>query len=386
MFQKIASFFLAVAVFAATDFSCFAALSEPTVSAESAIVLCASTGEVLYEKDAYTKRAMASTTKIMSALLACESGRLADTVTVTQKMAQIEGTSMGLLAGDTVTIRGLVYGMLLSSGNDAANTVAIALGGSVKAFVAKMNEKAEALGMKNTHFMNPSGLTEDGHYSTAYDMALLAAAALQNEVFASICSSEEAVVYYGNPPYRRVLTNHNRLLSMYDGATGVKTGYTKAAGRCLVSSAQRDGITLIAVTLCAPDDWNDHAAMLDYGFSISRTRSESLSLNNIAIPVVGGSASTVLAEAQADFYVTDGAEWQYAVYHTPFLYAPASAGDVVGFVEIYTNERHLMRVPLYLSYGCERSVVTAEEDTSFMERLLEWIKEKIFFWKDYDES
>ena len=145
-------------------------------------------------------------------------------------------------------------------------------------------------------------------------------------------------------------------------------------------------VALRSKTFKRDKERDDHAAMLDYGFSISRTRSESLSLNNIAIPVVGGTATTVLAEAQADFYVTDGAEWQYAVYHTPFLYAPASAGDVVGFVEIYTNERHLMRVPLYLSYGCERSVVTAEEDTSLIARLLEWIKEKIFFWKDYDES
>ncbi|MBQ4100232.1 MAG: D-alanyl-D-alanine carboxypeptidase, partial [Oscillospiraceae bacterium] len=206
------------------------------VSANSAVLIEMQTGKVLYEKNAHQKLSMASTTKIMTALLTLESQNLDTYFTVNPKVIQVEGTSMGLLEGDQVTLRALAYGMLLASGNDAANSAAVAVGGSIDAFVAMMNERAKLLGMKNTSFKTPSGLDDDGHYSTAYDMALLASAALSNPDFVEICSKETAKIKYGNPPYDRWLKNHNKLLTGYDGTISVKTGFTKKSGRCLVSA------------------------------------------------------------------------------------------------------------------------------------------------------
>ncbi len=237
-----------------------------TVSASAAIVICGNTGEVVFEKNADCRLAMASTTKIMTALLLCEAGDPETVVHVTKEMATVEGSSMGLLPGDTVTYRALLYGMLLASGNDAANTTAIALAGSVENFVVKMNEKAAALKLANTHFDTPSGLDGESHYTTARDLANLTRYAMQNELFAAGAGTYSETLYYGNPPYRRTLKNHNRLLKEYDGSVGVKTGFTKKAGRCLVSAAKRDGKYVICVTLNDPNDWQDHKKLCDYAF------------------------------------------------------------------------------------------------------------------------
>lgn len=235
---------IAIGSLAGAFLSCSAA-EQPEVSAVSSVLMEAVTGEVLYEKNAREPRPMASTTKIMSALLCLESGDLDTEFTVDSQAIQVEGSSMGLVEGDTVTKRALCYGMLLPSGNDAAGAAAVRVAGSIPAFVAQMNERAAALGLTQTHFVTPSGLHDDDHYSTACDMAVLAASALQNENFREICAQSSAQVCFGNPPYQRWLKNSNKLLTMDESVIGVKTGFTDEAGRCLVSAAERNGVTLI---------------------------------------------------------------------------------------------------------------------------------------------
>ena len=257
---------IAIGSLAGAFLSCSAA-EQPEVSAVSSVLMEAVTGEVLYEKNAREPRPMASTTKIMSALLCLESGDLDTEFTVDSQAIQVEGSSMGLVEGDTVTKRALCYGMLLPSGNDAAGAAAVRVAGSIPAFVAQMNERATALGLTQTHFVTPSGLHDDDHYSTACDMAVLAASALQNENFREICAQSSAQVCFGNPPYQRWLKNSNKLLTMDESVIGVKTGFTDEAGRCLVSAAERNGVTLICVTLADPNDWQDHLSLYDWGFS-----------------------------------------------------------------------------------------------------------------------
>ena len=227
----------------------------PSVSARSAIVINAETGTVVFEKNSLERRSIASTTKIMSALITLEAGELDRQFVVDSMAIRIEGTSMGLREGDIVTRRVLCAGMLLPSGNDAAGASAVSVAGSIPEFAKLMNEKAASLGLKDTNFVNPSGLDADGHYSTAYDLALLTAYAMKNEDFTELVSKQSLQVEFGNPPFARWLNNNNKLLHMYEGAIGIKTGFTDNARRCLVSAAKRDGVTLIAVTLNAPDEW-----------------------------------------------------------------------------------------------------------------------------------
>ena len=234
----------------------------PQVSAKSAALLDGATGTCLYEKNGDQRALIASTTKIMTGLLVCEAGEPERSVTVPDAAVWVEGSSMYLKSGETLTRRELLYGMMLHSGNDAALTLAISVSGSEAAFVRQMNLRARALGLTQTHFANPHGLDSGENYSTALDLAQLARAALQNEAFRTVVSTK-TVSCAG-----RTLTNHNKLLWRYDGCIGVKTGYTRHAGRILVSAAERDGRQLIAVTISDPDDWRDHAALLDYGFAV----------------------------------------------------------------------------------------------------------------------
>ena len=230
--------------------------------AASAILMDAESGRVLYELDAHHPRLIASTTKLLTALVAAEQAEdLDEVVTVKGEWLGSEGSSIYLRAGEEITLRGLLYGLLLQSGNDAAMSVACHIAGSEADFVALMNRKAAQLGMKDSSFANPSGLNDDGHYSTAYDLALLARACLANETVAEICATQAVTVG------TRTFINHNKLLSRYKGCVGMKTGFTEKAGRTLVSAATREGQTLICVTLNDGDDWNDHAKLLDYGFA-----------------------------------------------------------------------------------------------------------------------
>ena len=234
----------------------------PQVSAKSAALLDGTTGECLCEKNGDKRALIASTTKIMTGLLVCEAGDLDRTVTVPETAAGTEGSSMYLKSGETLTRRELLYGMMLHSGNDAALTLASSVSGSDAAFVRQMNRRACALNLTQTHFANPHGLDSGENYSTALDLVRLAQAALQNEQFRAVVSTK-TITCAG-----RTLTNHNKLLWRYDGCIGVKTGYTRHAGRILVSAAERGGRMLIAVTISDPDDWRDHVSLLDYGFAV----------------------------------------------------------------------------------------------------------------------
>lgn len=242
---------------------CLTAVTEAVeVSAAAAVLMDADSGRLLYEKNGEKRMLIASTTKLMTALVALEQGGLQQEITVTGgHMA--EGSSMYLRPGEKLTLETLLYGLLLCSGNDAALAVTECMGG-VAPFVARMNEKAAELGMENTHFANPNGLDDEEHYSTAEDMARLAAAAMDDPVLRRVASTRTARI--GG----RTLTNHNKLLSRVEGCVGLKTGYTRAAGRTLVSCAERDGVRLVAVTLQDGDDWNDHASLYEQGFRVLR--------------------------------------------------------------------------------------------------------------------
>ena len=329
----------------------------PEVSAQSAVVLTADTGAVLFEKDCHTPRPVASTTKIMTALLALEAAQEQGDplVDITQEMVAVEGSSMGLQAGDSISLTGLAAGMLLASGNDAANAAALYLDGSLESFAARMNQRAAALGMEDTHFVTPSGLDgEDaqglGHLSTAYDMALLARAALEDQAFRQLCSSPSLAVEFAEPVKRVTYTNHNKLLTQYPGCVGVKTGFTKEAGRCLVSAAERDGALLIAVTLNAPNDWQDHTALLDYGFSQVEPYQLAGGDVRLTVPVVGSPVEVVSLRGSNGGEVTlplgQGAQVERVVHAPKFLYAPVEAGEQVGEICWYLEGQLLGSAPL----------------------------------------
>ena len=329
----------------------------PEVSAQSAVVLTADTGTVLFEKDGHTPRPVASTTKIMTALLALEAAqeRGDPLVDITQEMVAVEGSSMGLQAGDSISLTGLAAGMLLASGNDAANAAALYLDASLESFAARMNQRAAVLGMEDTHFVTPSGLDgEDaqglGHLSTAYDMALLARAALEDQAFRQLCSSPSLAVEFAEPVKRVTYTNHNKLLTQYQGCVGVKTGFTKEAGRCLVSAAERDGALLIAVTLNAPNDWQDHTALLDYGFSQVEPYQLAGGDVRLTVPVVGSPVEVVSLRGSTGREVTlplgQGAQGERVVHAPKFLYAPVESGEQVGEICWYLEGQLLGSAPL----------------------------------------
>lgn len=329
----------------------------PEVSAQSAVVLTADTGAVLFEKDGHTPRPVASTTKIMTALLALEAAQEQGDplVDITQEMVAVEGSSMGLQAGDSISLTGLAAGMLLASGNDAANAAALYLDGSLESFTARMNQRAAALGMEDTHFVTPSGLDgEDAqgmaHLSTAYDMALLARAALEDQAFRQLCSSPSLAVEFAEPVKRVTYTNHNKLLTQYQGCVGVKTGFTKEAGRCLVSAAERDGALLIVVTLNAPNDWEDHTALLDYGFSQMEPYQLAGGDVRLTVPVVGSPVEVVSLRGSNGGEVTlplgQGAQVERVVRVPKFLYAPVEAGEQVGEICWYLEGQLLGSAPL----------------------------------------
>lgn len=350
------------------------ALCEPAVSAQSSVVINAVTGGVLAEQNAKERLPMASTTKIMTALLLAEQGTPEKTVVTTREMVMVEGSSMGLLVGDTVSYRDLLYGMLLASGNDAANTTAIALGGSIEGFAKLMNEKAASLGLKDTHFVTPSGLDDKDHYTTAYDLAQLAAYAMRNPAFKEAASCKTAVLCYGNPPYKRHLSNHNKLLGSYDGAVGVKTGFTKKSGRCLVSAAERDSATLIAVTLNAPDDWNDHCALLDYGFSRLEQREMDCHLPSDTLPVVGGDSEQVRLHAdgaQLSLLPEEFDKVTKSVELPPFLYAPVGASQTVGQIRFMLGDKVVAAADIVAEDPVGARILP---EPVFWEEVLIWLK------------
>lgn len=356
----------------ALSFACCAALlgvmtTQPramSTSAASAILVEADSGRVLYEHNADQEMLIASTTKIMTALVALESCPLSDTVKVTQAH-MAEGSSMYLRPGEELSLETLLYGLLLCSGNDAALAVADHCGPGVDAFVAKMNQKAREIGMEHTSFANPNGLDDERHYSTARDMARLAACAMRNETFARIVSTRSITID------GRTMVNHNRLLSACSGCIGVKTGYTRAAGRTLVSCAVRNDLTLIAVTLKDGNDWADHTALYDMGFAAYRL--ENCAANGqqaMQLPVLNGRQASVPVLYAADFSypLRDGEQIETAWETSGGVFAPVCEGQSAGEAVFSLNGQELGRVPLL--YG---ATVDALEKRAPAGALQRWI-------------
>ncbi|MCC8070086.1 MAG: D-alanyl-D-alanine carboxypeptidase [Ruminococcus sp.] len=343
------------------------------VSAKACIMIEAVTGNIIYEKNSHDELPMASTTKIMTTILSLESGDLDTQFTVDSDAIKVEGSSMGLVEGDIVTKRALCYGMMLPSGNDSANATAIKLAGSFENFATMMNDKAKEIGMEDTLFVTPSGLDEGGHHSTAYDMALLTRYALKNSDFREICGSATAQVNFGNPPYDRWLKNSNKLLNMYEGVIGVKTGFTDDAGRCLVSACERNGVTLIVVTLNAPNDWEDHMSLYDYGFS--QVSMQSPTNENFSVNVVGGKKDTISLERSTEIQLPNvtgyTADYKTKVYLNGFEYAPIEAGETLGYVEYSLDGEVVATSDLVSSEAVLED--TSPIELSFKEKLLKFI-------------
>lgn len=338
-----------------------------SVSAVSAVVIEAETGTVLFSKNPDERRAMASTTKIMTAILTIEAGDLDRRFTVDPYAIMIEGTSMGLREGDIVSRRDLLYGILLPSGNDAANAAAVSVAGSVSAFADKMNEKAAELGLTNTHFVTPSGLDAAGHYTTARDLANLTAYAMKNALFREIVSCKLKTLEFGNPPYKRTLYNSNKMLSRYEGAIGVKTGFTDNARRCLVSAAQRDGVTLIAVTLNAGDDWNDHTRMLNNGFSqVSAYPIETGCSATVSVAGTGKSVGVYANEATLSLKPEQRQKLERRVLLPGMVYGEVNRGDELGSLEFFLDGRLVKSVPLYAA----ESVPAENGELNFGQKIL----------------
>lgn len=322
--------------------------AEPTVSARSAVVMDVSSGELLFAKNEDEVLSMASTTKIMTSLIAIESGKLDCYVTAPSDIL-CDGTAIGIKKGDCFTLEALVWAMMLESGNDAAQLTAVYLAGSEEAFSVLMNDKAEEIGMKNTNFVTASGLDSEKHYTTAYDMALLAGYAVKNPIFRNMCSAQSKKVEYINPEISVTYSNHNKLLKMYDGVFGIKTGFTKKSGRCLVSACEKDSVTLVAVTLNAPDDWNDHIKL--YNYSFAAVSAEDLTVDGIPPEIsVYGCKDKGLSVKAEEVKINNCNNLKYEIYIPEFIYAPVKCGDIVGSIRVYSDGRLI----------CEQSVYSCE--------------------------
>ena len=336
----------------------------PVVSASAYVLMDADSGRVLLSQNETAEKPIASTTKIMTALVALERSRLTDTVTVKREHLK-EGSSMYLAEGERLTMEALLYGLMLPSGNDAAECIADWCGKGRERFVERMNEKAAALGMTHTSFANPSGLDAAGHYSCALDMARLMAYAMQNPTFAQIVSAESAMVG------TRSMGNHNKLLGVVEGCIGGKTGYTNAAGRTLVTCAERGGLRLVAVTLHDGSDWNDHEALYEYGFSAYHSERIIERGGEYALAAVrGGAAVCVRLCAAESFYCTlTGDETPtLRVEAADVLSAPVKAGQKCGKLVVSLNGAEFGSVDLLAADDV--AVVEAEHSTrTLAERL-----------------
>ncbi len=351
-----------------------AAADGPEVSAKAAVVMEADSGRVLWEKQPDERMLIASTTKIMTALIAMERCGLDDQVTVDPAWTGIEGSSMYLAPGQQLTVRDLLYGLMLASGNDAAVALACVTAGSVEAFASLMNERAAALGCENTHFMNPNGLDDPEHYASARDLALITREAISNAAFCDIASARSATV--GENTYR----NHNRLLSECPGVYGVKTGYTMAAGRSLVSCCERDGLRLICVTLSDPDDWDDHKALYDWAYGQYTNTSVLPDSAAWPVPVIGGETETVLVAPAGELPVLRRTDEEVTMRYClpPFVYAGVEAGCAAGEAVAYVNGEEAGRVPLVYTQSVAQ---TWPSEPAFLERVrdfLEWAEGNIY--------
>ena len=344
------------------------------LTARSAIVMDTVTGQVLYERDIDTRRYPASTTKMMTLIVALEHGRLDDIVTVSKHAEGVEGSTLWLVQGDKIPLGELLTGMMMHSGNDATVAVAEHIAGSVPAFVEMMNEKAAEIGAYNTHFVNPNGLPDENHYTTAFDLAKIAAYGYSLPHFEEIVSKQEVIYDWVKDPAKK-LRNENQMLWLYRGANGVKTGYTDAAGRCLVSAARRDGMQLVAVVLDSYYMWNDSIALLDYGFQNARPKTLVKKGEVVAkVEVADGRQDEVeLVAAESLVAVeklgeTGKVEKKLEIPEE--VAAPIKKGDVVGKVVCYYDGKRQGAIYLLAAQDVEYY--------SFWDNLLNWWRE---FWK-----
>lgn len=339
-----------------------------STGASAAILMEAETGRILYQQNIHEPRLIASITKLMTALVVTEQCKdLGAMITIRPEWTGAEGSSLYLKAGESISLETLLYGLLLQSGNDAAVSLACYVAGDEAAFAELMNQKAAELEMKNSAFANASGLNQEGHFSSAYDMALLACACLKNEIVAKICATRTITIG------TRTFVNHNKLLWLYEGCVGMKTGYTERAGRTLVSVAQREGMTLVCVTLNDGNDWNDHKRLFDYGFSAYSWQSLCEGGQCFGIVPVSGSLIPfveIRSAYEVGYPISDGECPEMEIYPIAEIPAPAKAGMCVGNVIWRLNGTAIAEVPLVLSGGIGLDI---REERTFTERLKEWI-------------
>ena len=341
MLKKI--IFLCTLLLLAFSFATYSYALE--TSAKSAVLIECESGDIVYSKNASSRVPMASTTKIMTAIVAIENGDLDKSIIIPKEAVGIEGSSIYLKENERLTLSELLYALLLESANDAATAIAIEIGGNVEDFSKMMNCKAAELDLENTHFCNPHGLDDEMHYTTAYDLAILARYAMQLPQFYEIVSSVKETIPLSDDG-KRLLVNHNKLLKNYEGAIGVKTGFTKKSGRCLVSCAERNGVRLIAVTLNAPNDWNDHKSMLDYGFEqYERIHLANAGDYTISLKCINGQKSDVLCTNFSALDVTlkkEKVDGLSAVFESErFVFAPIKQGTRVGRIVYYLDKQEI---------------------------------------------
>lgn len=323
----------------------------PGISAQTAIMIEAKSGEVLYEKNADEKAYPASITKILTALLAIENGDLDKKVKISPNASGVEGSSIYLEVGEKIALRDLVYGLMLRSGNDAAIAISEEIGGSKDQFVAMMNNRAKELGAVNTHFANPNGLHDPDHYTTARDMALIAQAAMKNEEFRKVAAAKSWETNRGEGKYN-YFYNKNKVVYQYDGGNGIKIGYTKAAGRTLVASSERDGMVLICVVMNAPNWFQDTYQLMDYAYSQYVTAKIAPGQRPIkAVKIQGGDKDFVLIGPKEDITcpVKKDSDSKISIEYvlTGKPKAPVSRWQEAGELKIYVDGTYLYATPLY---------------------------------------
>lgn len=321
----------------------------PAVTCHAAILMEWQTGTILFEKNGFVRMHPASITKMMTALLALENGRLEDLVTVSEEAALQVGSSMYLKKGDVYTLEDLLYGLMLSSGNDAAWAIAEHIGGTAQAFFEMMNERARSIGAINTQFQNPHGLTDPNHYTTAFDLALIARTCLRHPYFRHLVATREKDVIDASGQVKSQLANTNRLLWLYLGADGVKTGTTESAGQCLVASATRDDTRLLSVVLASHDRWADSAALLDYGFNNFRVaRLAQAGETLLELPCKGAIQKKVPVIAKTDLLCcvprdSTGLDLRFEL---PEKVGPCRGGTVIGRAIVFLGKDVVGRADL----------------------------------------
>ena len=334
-----------------------ASAEEVGTSAKACVIIDESSGRILLAHNADAGLPMASTTKVMTALLAIELGDLDAPVTCSRNAFGVPGTSIYLAQGETLTLREMLYGLMLASGNDAATAIAEHIGGTVEDFCRMMTERAAKLGCKSTVFLTPHGLPCDGHYTTAYDLALIAREAMTHPEFREIVGTSRATIPWEGREYDRVLNNKNKLLTTYEGATGIKTGYTKKAGRCLVFGAEREGMRIIGVVLNCPDWFNEAARLMDMAFE----RYEAVTMLHAGeavgrTPVEHADGASVDAVLTADLtgVMPKGSLPQVEIDLPAALDAPVQAGQIIGTARLTAGGTVIAEVPLVASADIAR--------------------------------